>query len=314
MTARHHHYLSQCYLKGFTKGGSKKSKLSIIDFRQRRYFETKPRNVGGIRDFNRIDVEGVHPNVLEMSLAEFEREAATALKKLDKGVAFDGEIREVTLALIALLAVRSPERREHMRSFEAEIITRVMDLSLESKERWESQVLQMKESGQEVNDSITYEEVKAFHESKAYSIEVAREHHIHMEFVQFEAILPYLERRNWLILKAKDESGPFITTDNPVNLTWKDPARIPPFYKHNPGFGLKETQVYFPVSKGVALIGEFQGSDGVIDAPRTLVANLNSKLLNFFYKQVYAPTYDFNFYNQEGVILSGKHLLKDFGS
>lgn len=310
MTARHHHYLSQCYLKGFTKGGSKKSKLSVIDFRKKKRFETKPRNVGGLRDFNRIDAEGVHQNILEMSLAEFEGEAATALKKLNEGVVFEGKVREVILNLIALLAVRSPERREHMRSFKAEIIERMMDLSLESKERWESQIQQMMDSGQEINDNVTYEDVKAFHESKAYTIEVAREHHIHMEFVQFEAILPCLEGRNWLILNAQEDSGPFITTDNPVNLTWNDPDSIPPFYRHSPGFGLKETQVYFPVSKDVALIGEFDGNEGKIDASNTLVATLNSKLLHFFYKQVFAPKYDFSFYGKEGEILSGKQLLK----
>ena len=81
MTARHHHFLSQCYLRGFTKGNSKKSKLTVIDLLQNKHFETKPRNVGGLRDFNRIDVEGVDPIFLEKSLAEFEGEAARALKR-----------------------------------------------------------------------------------------------------------------------------------------------------------------------------------------------------------------------------------------
>ncbi|MFZ3064317.1 MAG: DUF4238 domain-containing protein [Nitrospirota bacterium] len=69
MTARHHHYLSQCYLKGFTKGDSKKSKLTVIDFREKKLFETTPRNVGGIRDFNRIDIEAIDQNALEKSLS-----------------------------------------------------------------------------------------------------------------------------------------------------------------------------------------------------------------------------------------------------
>jgi len=220
-----------------------------------------------------------------MSLAEFEGEAATALKKLNEGA-----------------------------PFEAEIIERMMDLSLENKERWESQIQKMKESGREVNDDITYEDIKAFHESKAYTIEIAREHHIHMEFVKFEAILPYLEGRKWLVLKSTGDSGPFITTDNPVNLTWNNPDSIPPFYRSSPGFGLRETQVYFPVSKEVALIGEFDGKEGLIYASKALVATLNSKMLHFFYKQVYAPKYGFNFYSKEGEILSGKQLLKQLGA
>jgi len=135
MTARHHHYLSQCYLKGFTKGGGKKSKLAVIDLREKKHFETIPRNVGGIRDFNRIDVEGVDQNLLESSLAEFEGMAAAALRRLDKGEKFDGDVKGLILNLIAMLAIRSPEMREHWRGFMAQIAERTMDLTLATKER-----------------------------------------------------------------------------------------------------------------------------------------------------------------------------------
>jgi len=64
-SSRHHHYLSQFYLKGFTDGRSKKSKLTVIDAVTRKKFESNPRNVGGVRDFNRIEADGVEPDVLE---------------------------------------------------------------------------------------------------------------------------------------------------------------------------------------------------------------------------------------------------------
>jgi hypothetical protein len=85
MTARHHHYLSQCYLKGFTDGGSKKSKLITFDLPEKRHFPTIPRNVGGIRDFNRINIAGYDQNALENSLGEFEGVVAKALKDLGEG-------------------------------------------------------------------------------------------------------------------------------------------------------------------------------------------------------------------------------------
>lgn len=314
MTARHHHYLSQCYLKGFTKGGAKKSKLAVIDFKEKKRFETIPRNVGGVRDFNRIDVEGVDQNELEKLLSQFEGEAARALRNLEKTLQFDGETRTVLINLIALLAVRSPEMREHWRKSRAEIAERIMDLSLATKERWESQIRQMKESGKEVNEEITYEDVKRFHESKEYDITVAREHHIHMEFVGIDAILPYLDGRNWLLIKATDESGPFITTDNPVNLTWKEPDKIPPFYRNSPGYGMKSTQVYFPVSRNLALIGEFDGPEGTINGDKELLSALNSKMLMFTYKQVYCPKIGFYFRGADGEILEGIQVLKHVGT
>lgn len=312
MTARHHHYLSQCYLKGFTSGGSKKSKLTVIDARGKRHFETIPRNVGGIRDFNRIEVDGVDPNLLEHALAEFEGAAATALKKIDEGASFDGESRTLILNLVALLAIRSPEMREQWRKYQADIAERVMDLTLASKERWESQVRRMKEAGVEVNDTITYEEIKKFHEGKEYAIEVAREHHIRMEFVGIEAILPFLDQRKWLLVRSTEESGPFITTDNPVNLTWREPDKVPLFFKNSPGYGMKDTQVYFPISKNVALAGEFDGHDGELTGTKELVSLLNTKMLMFAYKQVYAPKLAFWFRGRAHELVEGKQLLSYF--
>jgi len=314
MSARHHHYLSQCYLKGFTKGCSKKSKITVIDLKEKKRFETVPRNVGGIRDFNRIEVDGVDPNIIETSLAQFEGEAASALRYVEEQLTFEGEARELILNLIAILAIRSPEMREHWRKFQAQIAERIMDLSIATKERWESQIRQMKESGIKVDENVSYEDVKKFHESKQYKIEVAREHHIHMELVGVEAILPYLDSRNWLLIKSTNESGPFITTDNPVNLTWKEPGKIPPFYRNSPGYGMKNTQVYFPISKDLALVGEFDGHVGIIDATKELVAMLNSKLLMFAYKQIYTPKIGFFFLGKTGEILEGTHMLKHIGA
>ena len=310
MTAHHHHYLSQCYLRGFTNGGSKKSKLTVFDLQGRRHFETIPRNVGGLRDFNRIDVEGVDPNILEKSLSKFEGAAASALIKLRDGAKFEGEVRVLILNLMALLSVRSPEMREHLRKFQAQILEKVMDLALATKERWESQIGQMKRSGIEVDESVTYEDVKKFHESKEYTIEVAREHHIRMEFAGIEAILPALDARKWLIIRTTSQTGPLITTDRPVNLTWKEPDKIPPFYRDSPGHGMKDTQVYFPISKDAALVGEFDGHEGAIDGTKELVAVLNSKMLIFAYKQIYAPKLNFHFRGKAGEILEGKYLFK----
>lgn len=311
MTARHHHYLSQCYLKGFTKGGAKKSKLTVIDLEENRYFETIPRNVGGIRDFNRISDEGVDQNILEKSLSDFEGAAASALRKLEEGAIFEGEIKDLILNLLAMVAIRSPQRREHFRQFQAQIAERVIDLALATKERWESQIRQLKKSGADLDYNVTYEDMKMFYENKEYSIEVARERHIHLESVGIKAILPCLFQRNWLLVKSTSVSGSFITTDNPANLTWNKPDKIPQLYRSSPGYGMKDTQVYFPVSKNIALIGEFDGHKGTIDGTREIIADLNSKILMFTYKQLYAPNFSFYFRGRNGEALDGIRLLNN---
>jgi len=314
MTARHHHYLSQCYLKGFTKGFSKKSKLTVIDFKEKRDFETIPRNVGGRRDFNRIEIEGIDPNAIESALSIFEGQANTALKKIEEKLVFEGEIKVVILNLLALLAIRSPEMREHWSNTEIEIMERIMDLSLETKERWESQNNRMKKDGVNISDDITYEEVKEFYDNKKYRIELTTDYHIRIEMDRMESILPYLFGKNWLLVKANKESGPFITTDNPVILTWNEPDQIPLMHRDNPGYGMKKTQVYFPISKNLSLIGEFDGREGIINGNKQLVATLNSKMLLFTYKQIYAPTIRFFYLDKDSNILQGNHILREINA
>lgn len=309
MSARNHHYLSQCYLRGFTKGGSKKSKITVIDFKGKKCFETIPRNVGGIRDFNRIEVDGVDPNAIENAFAKFEGEAASALRQIKEDLLFVGETKELILNLIALLAMRSPEMREQWRKVRAQSVERIMGLSLATKARWESQLRRMKESGKVVNENVTYDDVKKFHESKEYTIDVTREHHIHMELAGINAILPYLAGRNWLLIRSTDESGPFVTTDNPVNLDWKEPGKFPPPIRNSPGYGMKDTWVYFPVAMNLALVGEFDGPTGVIEATRDLVAMLNTKILMSAHKQLYAPMIGFYLLGKSGELLEGTQIL-----
>ena len=82
--ARHHHYIPQCYLRGFLPIGQKKPKLTVLDLKRTKVFLTGTRGVGGIRYFNRIEADGVSLDSLENSLSSFEGQVATALKKLEE--------------------------------------------------------------------------------------------------------------------------------------------------------------------------------------------------------------------------------------
>jgi hypothetical protein len=212
--------------------------------------------------------------------------------------------------LIALQAIRSPQMREKLENFHVSFLDKMIGVQLATKERFEAVSRQMKEKGIEVNEDVSYEDIKKFYESKAYTINVAQEHHIGTEFKMIDVILPYLDNRKWLIVKTTEETGPLITTDYPVNLMWKEPEKIPAFYRESPGFGLNNTEVYFPLSQNAALIGEFDGEEGVIEGTKELIALLNARKLLFTYKQIYIPKLNFYFTGRKGEILEGRHLLK----
>ncbi len=314
MTARRHHFLSQFYLKGFTGGQSKKSKLAVIDIKRNESFVTTTQNVGVVHDFNRIEREGIEPDYLEHELSKIESQTATAFKNLRKTLDFSGETKDLILNFMTLIACRSPERREHMRRFYAQIVESVISITLGSKEIYESQIHNLKNNNKLKKnisyEGASYEDLKKFIDSKEYTIEVSREHHIRTEMILIEYISHLLFHRQWLLVTANKESGYFITTDSPVNLLWKEPEKIPPFFRDSPGFGLQGTRVYFPISQELALIGEFDGNEKNVNATEDLVAIFNSAMIYNCHTQIYAPKFDFKFCSKERNILSGKDLLK----
>ena len=81
MTARRHHFVPQCYLKGFVRHRNK-PKLFVVDGRERRSFHTAPANVAAERDFHTIEIEGFPPDALENSFASFEADVRTTVSTM----------------------------------------------------------------------------------------------------------------------------------------------------------------------------------------------------------------------------------------
>ncbi|MGV0087314.1 DUF4238 domain-containing protein (plasmid) [Rahnella aceris] len=305
--ARHHHYLSQCYLRGFTRGNAKKSRLTVIDLKNGSIFETIPRNVGGVRDFNRVEIEGVDPNYIESSLAELEGRAATALRELESGEEFIDERRAIVLELISILSVRTPEMRNHISQPFIHMAKIMMSMSFESKEIWESQIKQSGgDSSNKNGTKIEYEQMKEIYDSGGIEISVTQEHLINTEFKMATVIYELLQNRNWALVKAKEIGDEFITSDNPVVLAWQVqmPAHI------SPGFGLQNTSVYFPVSKNIMLVGEYNHNLTNTIANPYLVAILNSTIINGSSSRIFASSSDFSYIGKGHIIRKGKYLTK----
>ena len=170
--SRNHHYIPQGYLRGFGWKRGKHHMVVVHDLQEKKTYETNTRNICSQRDFMRFEAIGREPDWLENEFGKLESKAAEAIREVAKLGVFDGENKNYILNLMALLAVRSPEQRENMREFQARVANRVMDLVLENKERWESQIKEMEEKTGKPS-LVTYEEAKDFHVRGEYTIEVA---------------------------------------------------------------------------------------------------------------------------------------------
>ncbi len=306
--ARKHHYVPQCYLKGFARNRSKKSQLYVVDLTLKRAFVTTPLNVAAERDFNRIDIDGEDPNLIESSYAEFETKLAPALVRMDERGDFpDDADRAVILELVALLAVRNPGRREAMRQFKEETTRRLMELAAANRQRWETQRQKAADAGVESAADLTYEEVREFVERGDYTIDVPTTKHVEQELKSLTTVYNLLHRRNWVVVRAAPASGGFVTSDHPVTLCWDDKDMEGGFYP--PGFGLHGTTVFCPVSKGLAIRGRFDGRVGAVELPLDKVAGINSLAIFHAGRQIYAENDRFRFFDKRLMLRYGQDLL-----
>lgn len=281
--SRNHHYIPQGYLRGFGWKRGKHYMVVVHDFRSRTTYETNTRNVCAQRDFMRFDAKDLKSDWLEVEFCKLESAAVGAIREVAGSGVFDGENKNYILNLMALLAVRSPEQRESMRGSQARVAKVVMDLMLEKKERWESHTRRM-EVVTGKPSLVTYEEAKDFHRRGDYTIEVARESHIQTEIGLYTTVLPLLGQRSWTLYLVPGGYGEFVTSSRPVVIVYIDSEGVPLHLRRSPGFGLKNTEVYFPLTKHALLIGRWGGDEKTINlANQSLIGVINHQIIQQSY-------------------------------
>lgn len=309
-TKANHHFVPQFYLRGFADGVGRKAKVFTFDSDTKSTFTTLVRNVGSKRHFNRVEVDGVDPNAVEDGIAEIEGQFAAHLAEVIEASAFPTpEHFNSIMNLLANISVRNPRLRSLMEGFHRDIAERVSSIMLASKETWEAQTKRMREDGYPVNDGLTYEEMKRFHESKNYDIIIDQTHLIGMEFKMIDPVLECLARRSWCFVSAP-EGCQYICSDDPVVLSWIDESDKGPY---SPGHGLKRTTVFFPLCSEILLIGTFEDlPKEMTHAPYQVVA-ANTHIARYSTKQIYARDGSFMINLRDKENIRGEDLPRLYG-
>jgi hypothetical protein len=138
--------------------------------------------------------------------------------------------------------------------------------------------------------------MKRFAEEERNTVSVRRERLIQIEIDTFNKILPLIFHRGWVLIVASEQSGGFVTSDHPFCLMWSDPGMRQP-----PGLGLKNTEIIFPLSSRLALVGAFEiQGDQKYTASAALVAEMNGTIIAFAERQVYARDRNFTYCFEAG--------------
>jgi Protein of unknown function (DUF4238) len=296
--ARKHHYVPQFYLRGFV---GEKQMLLVFDRDTEQPYRSKPHGVAAQRDFNRVEVEGMDANAVEKLLSEFEGETAPHLDKVIANQSIADEKNKAAIVnLMAAMTMRNPKRRVAV----GKIIENFTRSFLGKKENFDAYVADMKKQGEEVD--LTIEEVRSglagvdLTPSKESIMAAEIDHHDHAA--------ERLWNKKWQLVIASDDSGGFVTTDDPVTIRWTDGQE----HADRPGLAENNSEIIFPLSTKLALRGRSEGEEVVVNADAAAVAEINSHVINNASRQVFAYDHSFKFARGEPVQLkSGATLNQD---
>ncbi|QLQ17962.1 MAG: DUF4238 domain-containing protein [Exiguobacterium profundum] len=297
-----HHFVPQGYLRGFADGTGSKARVWVADRTKADPFPTNIRNVAAQRDFNRINpIPGGDPYALEKAMGQLEGQVAPALRRSDEAAAFaSDEDRQLILTLIGHLAIRNPRFRKNVGDALVQSARIINDITLSSKERYESAMRGAMADGAFGPDHsiIPYEEMKDFIDRGEYEIVPDQTFQIEMELKNLDHVVELLFHRKWSWYRAADAAGDFITSDHPMCLFDVSGRKPHPLY--GVGLGMTQTAVLFPIGRKTALIGRFEGEEGIHEIGSREVAAMNSEVILRAQRQVYAYDDRFNYIGNGG--------------
>ena len=281
--ARNHHYLPQTYLAAFTDTGTKNGKFYVFDIRSGKRFRTSPRNVAAERDFNRVNLEGKPPDILEQSFSPFEGQVGQAIRKVNRTKTFpNDEDANSILNLLCLIVLRNPRSRRKTNRFRQAVSEHFAHLLVSNEQLWEHQLKKLGIEG----TTVTFEEMKQSIEGGEYQIEFTPADSPAVELRAFDELLPIFGKRYWSLLIAPASGPHFICSDYPIALTWKKSVRHGPI-----GYGVENTEIFFPLGPKTGFYGVYEDPlPTVVEIEDKHVAMMNSRIKERTDRQVFSTT------------------------
>lgn len=316
LTKKKHHFVPAFHLSLFTQDGTKESTLWVFDQKNGNQWKAVPGSVGFQNHLYRVDLPETEPDAIEDAFAHIENNVAPIIKKVCNSKSIPkGEKYNWLINYIALLAERTPVRRNIFTKPMQNIIKIMSKMMLAKPEIFESIKQMMKADGVKLHDNVSYDDLRKFIFEENYTISFDNNTHINNMLTAANAIIPSLKARNWTVVYSPPKIGDFICSDNPVNLHWT--THKEQSFWSTPGHGLMKTEISVPLSIRIMLLGQFEKlpPNFTIKSKRHL-SILNSYTGIHSNRFIYSSDNDFLWFkrdNSVGNIAEFKQLINEKG-
>ncbi|MFO1257249.1 MAG: DUF4238 domain-containing protein [Gammaproteobacteria bacterium] len=284
MTKKRHHYLPQCYLKGFTNPEDKIWTYKKAD--PQSPFLNAIDSTAVERYFYRFEIEGKEDELEDFLSEQVESRCCDSLEKLRNKQFPTGDERKNLAAFFSILYVRTPRHVEYLTAQQNKELNIYAKLNASNKQSFHDSYRLVHPD----LDEETIEEDRQSILTGDVAFEMKREIILN-QMLQAGAIYSFpLAEMKWILLET-DEENPFVTSDNPLSVFH---PQYQPFNFYKPSLGMRDTKVAIPVSKDLILMlfNDERVSDGKILSVKdarleaqvvTWIKDLREQMINTFY-------------------------------
>lgn len=285
--ARQNHYVPEFYLAGFTPSGKTGDFLWVHDKKSKKHWKVKPEKVARERDFYRLEIPDVEPDIVEKEFSKFESRASSVIREIQhSGSMPGGESFVVLMNLIAMMATRVPGFRQSLSKPLKEIGEKILRMIACSSDHFKDFVDNCQRHGIDSIDMTSYESLKKQVEDGELELEVNPEWLTGLQLESYEFVLPELIRRNWTLAINDNPGTSFITSDRPAVL-----MPLKPLLKlESLGFADADTELVFPLNKRHAMLGRFEGYTQIVKPTGRQVIALNTAIYLYSDRYVYSDS------------------------
>jgi hypothetical protein len=297
-----HHHTPAAYLAGFTPEGSKSGRLYVLNLRTGEEWLSSPYKAGRQRKFYRV--KGNDPDAFENELMRLENAALPLIQRMHESLELpSGDDLETLLGFVACMAARTPPTRAHFNQSEEKFLEVIQDMYAahpEALRAFKERTLAAHQQEPDLHalEFIEHLESPTIKLSTSWSVDTLR--------VLMETELGFLRRMSWGIAIPRPGCGPLVCSDLAAVL--HNPPRGPHWTP--PGFGDKDAEFTFPLSRKLLLIGRWNVPSQKYFLDARGVAIINERTTRYAF-ECYSPGEDFLCRAGDGSIGRKGRLLRE---